>query len=55
MKIFILIIGLWILWMLIGVDGATIKSFIKMTVYGVLLVLFLIPTLKGLFSAVKED
>jgi len=41
--------------MTIGANAEVILSFIRMTFIGVLLVLFLIPTVKGLFSAVKED
>ena len=49
------IISLWILYITIGANGAAILSFIRMTVIGGLLILFLIPTLKGLFTAVKGD
>jgi hypothetical protein len=54
MKTFILIMALWALYMLIGANAEAILSFLRMGVIGVLLVLFLIPTLKGLFGAVKE-
>ncbi len=41
--------------MTIGANVEVILSFIRMSFVGVLLVLFLIPATKGLFSAVKED
>jgi len=50
MKPIIIIVGLIILWSLIGVNGETVKHFIRMSVVVVFVFLFLIPCWKFLIN-----